>query len=158
MNLFLYICADNSNLTKSTYNSIYNLLTIKIMKIYAMIGSFVVLFALVFYSIGFAKEQKKKLVTSRVLLFYTLGVIFDISATTLMILGSSKGFTFHGFIGYSSLLGMCIDTFLLWRHNKKKGPDEIVSRGLNIYSRVAFIWWVVAFITGGLLVALRPHS
>jgi len=128
------------------------------MKIYSMIGSFVVIFALVFYTIGYAKEQKKKLVTSRVLLFYTLGVIFDISATTLMILGSSKGFTFHGFIGYSSLLGMCIDTFLLWRHNKKKGPDEMVSRGLNIYSRVAYIWWVVAFITGGLLVALRHHS
>ena len=127
------------------------------MKIYSMIGSFVVIFALVFYSIGFAKEQKKKLVTSRVLLFYTLGVIFDISATTLMILGSSKGFTFHGFIGYSSLLGMCIDTFLLWNHNRKKGPDEKASRGLNIYSRVAYIWWVVAFITGGLLVALRHH-
>ncbi|MDD4969426.1 MAG: hypothetical protein PHT07_08355 [Paludibacter sp.] len=126
------------------------------MKIYAMIGSFVVIIALTFYSIGFAKEQKKKLVTSRVLLFYTLGVLFDISATTLMILGSTKGLlTFHGFIGYSSLLGMCIDTFLLWNHNKKKGPEVNVSKGLNIYSRVAFIWWVAAFITGGLLVALR---
>jgi energy-converting hydrogenase Eha subunit G len=127
------------------------------MKIYSMIGSFVVIFALVFYSIGFAKEQKKKLVTSRVLLFYTLGVFFDISATTLMILGSSKGFSLHGFIGYSSLLGMCIDTFLLWRHNRVKGPEENVSRGLNLYSRIAYIWWVVAFITGGLLVALRHH-
>jgi hypothetical protein len=126
------------------------------MKIYSLIGSFVVIFALVFYSIGFAKEQKKKLVTSRVLLFYTLGVFFDISATTLMILGSSKGLlTFHGFIGYSSLLGMCIDTFLLWKHNIRKGTDENVSKGLNLYSRVAYIWWVAAFITGGLLVALR---
>ena len=127
------------------------------MKIYSMIGSFVVIFALVFYSIGFAKEQKKKLVTSRVLLFYTLGVFFDISATTLMILGSSKGFSLHGFIGYSSLLGMCIDTFLLWRHNREKGPEAGVSRGLNLYSRIAYIWWVVAFITGGLLVAFRHH-
>lgn len=128
------------------------------MNIFPMIGSFVVILALVFYSIGFAKEQKKKLVTSRVLLFYTLGVIFDISATTLMILGSSKGMlTIHGFIGYSSLLGMCIDTFLLWRHNRVKGPEENVSRGLNLYSRIAYIWWVVAFITGGLLVALRHH-
>ncbi|MDR3652132.1 MAG: hypothetical protein P4L34_04090 [Paludibacter sp.] len=126
------------------------------MKIYAMIGSLVVVFALVFYSIGFVKEQRKKLITSRVLLFFTLGVIFDISATTLMILGSTKGLlTFHGFIGYSSLLGMCIDTFLLWRHNLKKGPEVKVSQGLNIFSRVTYIWWVIAFITGGLLVALR---
>ena len=125
------------------------------MKIYSMIGSFVVIIALVLYSIGFAKEQRKKLITSRVLLFYTLGVIFDITATTLMILGSSKGFTFHGFIGYSSLLGMSIDTLLLWRHNREKGPLQIVSKKLHIYSRIAYIWWVVAFITGGLLVALR---
>ena len=128
------------------------------MKIYSMIGSFVVIVALIFYSIGFFKEQRSKLISSRVLLFYTLGVLFDISATTLMILGSSKGLlTFHGFIGYSSLLGMSIDTFLLWRHNSKKGPEVIVSKGLHIYSRIAYIWWVAAFITGGLLVALR-HS
>ena len=130
----------------------------KNMNIFPMIGSFVVILALVFYSIGFAKEQKKKLVTSRVLLFYTLGVIFDISATTLMILGSSKGMlTIHGFIGYSSLLGMSIDTFLLWKHNLRKGTDEHVSKGLNLYSRISYIWWVMAFITGGVLVALR-HS
>ena len=125
------------------------------MKIYSIIGSFVVIIALVLYSIGFAKEQRKKLISSRVLLFYTLGVFFDISATTLMIMGSSKGFTFHGFIGYSSLLGMSIDTFLLWRQNLKKGPFMKVSKGLHIYSRIAYIWWVAAFITGGLLVAFR---
>jgi len=156
MNLFLYICRFKTGLKLA--NPIFNRLNSKNMKIYSLIGSFVVIFALVFYSIGFAKEQKKKLVTSRVLLFYTLGVIFDISATTLMILGSSKGLlTFHGFIGYSSLLGMSIDTFLLWKHNIKKGTEESVSKGLNLFSRVAYIWWVAAFITGGLLVALR-HS
>jgi hypothetical protein len=126
------------------------------MKIYALIGSFVVIFALAFYSIGFVKEQRRKLITSRVLLFYTLGVLFDISATTLMILGSTKGLlTFHGFIGYSSLLGMSIDTILLWRQHQKNGPDTKVSKPLDIYSRIAYIWWVVAFITGGLLVAIR---
>lgn len=128
------------------------------MKIYSMIGSFVVIIALTFYSIGFIKEQRKKLVTSGVLLFYTLGVIFDISATTLMILGSTKGLlTFHGFIGYSSLLGMGVDTVLLWKYNRKNGVEEKVSKSLNLYSRIAYSWWVIAFITGGLLVALR-HS
>ena len=128
------------------------------MKIYAMIGSFVVLIALALYSIGFIKEQRSKLVTSRVLLFFTIGVFFDISATTLMILGSTKGLlTFHGFIGYSSLLGMAVDTFLLWKFNRKNGPDMKVSKSLHLYSRIAYSWWVIAFITGGLLVALR-HS
>ena len=126
------------------------------MKIYAMIGSFVVIFALTFYSIGFVKEQRRKLITSRILLFYVLGVLFDITATTLMILGSTKGLlTIHGFIGYSSLLGMSVDTILLWKHNQKNGPETKVSKSLDTYSRIAYIWWVVAFITGGVLVAIR---
>jgi len=121
-----------------------------------MIGSFVVIFALLFYSLGFVKVQRKQFVNSRVLLFFTLGVVLDISATTLMILGSSKGMlSLHGILGYSSLLGMCTDTFLLWKHNIKKGSGVKVNKNLNIYSRVAYIWWVLAFITGGLLVALR---
>ena len=120
-----------------------------------MIGSMIVTFALIFYSIGFAKEQKKKQANSRVLLFFTIGVTLDITATIFMIIGSSKGMlTLHGFIGYSSLLGMLTDTSLLWRHNLKQGPVSEVPNRLHIYSRIAYIWWVIAFITGGLLVAI----
>lgn len=120
-----------------------------------MIGSMVVTLALVFYSIGYAKEQRRQLVSSRVLLFYTIGITLDITATILMIIGSSRGMlTVHGFIGYSSLLGMLTDTFLLWRHNLKMGPGKSVSKRLNLYSRIAYIWWIIAYITGGLLVAI----
>lgn len=124
-----------------------------------MIGSMVVTIALIFYSIGFSKEQKLKLVSLRVLLFYTIGVLLDITATVLMIIGSSKGMvTLHGFIGYSSLLGMLTDTYLLWKYNLKEGPEKTVSRSLHLYSRIAYIWWVLAYITGGLLVAVsRMH-
>ena len=121
----------------------------------SIIGSMVVTLALVFYSIGFAKEQRKKLVTSHVLLFYTIGISLDITATTFMIIGSTRGIiTIHGFIGYSSLLGMLIDTCLLWRHNLNQGSDKDVSNKLNLYSRIAYIWWIIAYITGGLLVAI----
>jgi hypothetical protein len=125
------------------------------MKIVSMIGSLVVTIALVFYSIGFAKEQRKKLVSSRVLLFYSIGVTLDITATILMIIGSTKGMlTVHGFIGYSSLLGMLTDTFLLWKHNLKDGPEKVVGNRLHLYSRIAYAWWVIAYITGGLLIAI----
>lgn len=125
------------------------------MKIYAIIGSLVVIFALLFYSIGFAKVQRKRIVNSKVLLFFTLGVMLDISATTLMILGSTKGLlTVHGTLGYSALLGMGVDAFLLWKHNLKRGSEEKVNPNLNLYSRIAYIWWIVAFITGGFMVAL----
>lgn len=125
------------------------------MKTISVIGSLVVTIALVFYSIGFAKEQRKKRVPSNVLFFYTIGITLDITATILMIIGSSNGMlTFHGFIGYSSLLGMLTDTFLLWRHNLKRGPETDVSSRLQFYSRLAYIWWIIAYITGGLLVAI----
>ncbi len=124
-----------------------------------MIGSLVVTLALIFYSVGFSKENRKKLVTGHVLLFYTIGVFLDITATIMMIIGSSKGMiTVHGMIGYSSLLGMLIDTILLWRYNRSQGSDTIVSRGLQIYTRIAFTWWVIAYITGGLLVALSKMN
>lgn len=125
------------------------------MKTISIIASFVVTVALVFYSIGFTKENKRRLITGNVLLFYTVGVCLDITSTIMMIIGSSKGMlTVHGMIGYSSLLGMLIDTVLLWRHNSRKGPGREVNRGLHVYSRIAFIWWIIAYITGGLLVAI----
>ena len=125
------------------------------MKTVSIIGSLIVTIALIFYSVGFAKERRQKLVTSGVLLFYTIGVSLDITATILMIIGSSKGMlTLHGFIGYSSLLGMLTDTFLLWRHNINEGPAIKVNKNLHVYSRVAYTWWIIAYITGGLLVAL----
>ena len=75
------------------------------MKVVLIIGSTVVTCALIFYSLGFTREQKGKKVTSGVLFFYTIGVLLDITATILMIIGSSQGMlTGHGFIGYSSLL------------------------------------------------------
>lgn len=125
------------------------------MKISSMIGSMVVIIALVFYSIGYFNEKRHQLITSRILLFYSIGLALDITATTLMIIGSTRGMmTLHGVIGYSSLLGMLTDTFLLWRHNLREGPGEKVSRSLHLYSRIAYSWWIIAFITGGVLVMI----
>ena len=126
------------------------------MKISSMIGSMVVFAALGFYSIGYFKEKRHQLITSRILLFYSTGLALDITATTLMIIGSTRGMmTFHGVIGYSSLLGMLTDTFLLWRHNLREGPHEKTSRSLHLYSSIAYTWWIIAFITGGVLVMIN---
>jgi hypothetical protein len=130
------------------------------MKTASITGSMIVTLALVFYSIGFAKERKERLANARILLFYTIGVSLDITATIFMIIGSSKGLvTVHGFIGYSALLAMLVDTILLWRYNIKEGSAKEVSTGVHLYSRIAFIWWILAYITGGLLVAIsKMHS
>ena len=123
------------------------------MKTAAVIGSFIVMFALLFYSIGFLKVRKVNIVTTFILVFYTIGVSLDITATTFMIIGSTKGlFTIHGLFGYSALLGMLADTILLWRYNLKYGSSEQIRKPLHLYSQIAYAWWIIAFISGGLLV------
>ncbi len=126
------------------------------MNLLLRLGTSIVVLALVSYSVAIITEQRKKVISKTVLWFLTLGVCLDITATTFMILGSAKGgFTIHGFIGYSSLIAMFIDAVLIWRQKSKTGINSAVPKSLHLYSRYAYIWWVLAFITGGLLVALR---
>lgn len=126
------------------------------MKPILMIGSVIVTLALIFYLIGILSEQRIKRINKKVLIFLTLGLTFDITATTCMIIGSSNSpFTFHGFIGYTGLLAMIIETILAYRFNIKNGSTTEVSRGLHLYSRFALILWVLVYVTGSLLVVFK---
>ena len=121
-----------------------------------MIGAGIVIFALLSYSLSIITEQRKRLVTPFVLRFLTIGVVLDITATAFMIIGSKSGaFTLHGILGYSSLAAMLTDTILIWRFHLGSNPGAEVPAKLHIYSRFAYGWWIVAFITGLLLVVLR---
>ena len=121
-----------------------------------MIGTSVVNLALIFYSISIITEQRKHIISKRVITFLTLGVIFDITATAFMIAGSSKGaFTLHGVLGYSSLIGMLIDCILIWKLKLKNGIDAEVPNALHLFSRYVYIWWIFAYVTGALIVAMR---
>ena len=123
---------------------------------YSMIGAGIVIFALLSYSLSIITEQRKRLVTPFVLRFLTIGVVLDITATAFMIIGSKSGaFTLHGILGYSSLAAMLTDTILIWRFHLGSNPGTEVPTKLHIYSRFAYGWWIVAFITGLLLVVLR---
>ena len=118
----------------------------------SMIGATIVTLALISYSIGILSEQFKKKFIPRVMIFITLGVILDITATVFMILGSRNSpFTVHGFIGYSALLVMIIEVIRLWRSFRGAGVGIEVPKSLHMYSRYAYIWWVVAYITGSLI-------
>jgi len=118
----------------------------------SIVGATIVTLALISYSIGIISEQVKKKIIPRVLVFITLGVILDVTATIFMILGSKNSpFTIHGFVGYSALLVMLIELVRIWRTYNKSGMYAEVPKGLHLYSRVAYIWWVVAYITGSLI-------
>ena len=126
------------------------------MNIFLSYGTKIVILALIAYSIAIITEQKTHRVSNRVLFFLTAGIILDITATIFMIIGSGNTpFTLHGFIGYSSLAAMLIDTVLIWNHRLKSDQEKTVPNTLHLYSRYAYIWWIIAFITGGLLVLFK---
>lgn len=125
------------------------------MKTILLIGSIVVTLALFFYSIGIITEQRKRRISRFVLTFLSMGLISDISATICMIIGSSNSpFTFHGFIGYTGLLLMIIETILAYRFYRANGKDVEVTKGLHRYSAIAYGIWVLVYITGAALVAM----
>lgn len=125
------------------------------MKTISMIGAFIVTLALISYSIAIFNERRKKYITKKILTFLTIGVILDITATACMIIGSTKSpFTLHGSLGYSALTLMLIDTILIWRFYKNNTNLE-VPKGLHIYTSIAYSWWIIAYITGSLLVMMK---
>jgi uncharacterized repeat protein (TIGR03987 family) len=126
------------------------------MKPILIIGTTIVNLALISYSIGVLSEQKNKIVSLFSISFITTGVVFDIVATVCMIIGSTHtALSSHGLFGYSALLLMLIDCVLLWKYRISKGEAIIVSKALHLYSRFAYIWWVVAYLTGAVLIAIR---
>ena len=126
------------------------------MKTVLIIGTLIVNLALIFYSIGIITEQVRHTLSRKVLGFVSVGLIFDITATILMIIGSENpAFTAHGLLGYSSLTGMLIDAILLWRLARKNGINSKVPGGLHWYTRIAYAWWLAAYITGALIVFLK---
>jgi hypothetical protein len=126
------------------------------MNVLLISGSVIVTLALISYSIGILAEQIGKKVTRRVLVFITIGIILDITATLFMIVGSPNSpFTFHGFLGYSALVVMLMDVIMIWRYTITNSIGIALTRSLHLYSRYAYLWWVIAYITGALLVVLK---
>ena len=126
------------------------------MKVITLAGSLIVTLALISYSVAIITEQRKRQVTSKVMNFLRAGIALDITATACMIIGSSNSpFTLHGTLGYSSLTAMLIDTILVSRFYRTAPEGTQVPKALHLYSRFAYAWWVIAYITGGMLVAMR---
>jgi hypothetical protein len=115
-------------------------------------GAVFVTLALVSYSVAILTEQFRKTLLPRVMVFISLGVALDITATLLMILGSRNSpFTVHGFVGYSALFVMLIECFILWRLKFRLGIRAAVPLPVHRFSLIAYIWWIVAYITGSLI-------
>jgi hypothetical protein len=120
-----------------------------------IIGTIIVTGALLFYSIAIWSEQRKKILTPFIMTTLTIGIALDMTATGFMIAGSRNiPFTPHGFLGYSALLAMLVDTVFTWRFWRSETKRQTVGRGLHLYTRFAYAWWVTAYLAGGLIASI----
>ena len=115
-------------------------------------GVVIVNFALIFYSVAFINVQRRPFTTGFFLSFLMAGLFCDSLSTVFMIAGSRNiPFTAHGILGYTALAAMLIDTALHWRHRLKNGPTLKINGPLVIYNRLAFGWWVIAYVAGAIM-------
>ena len=122
----------------------------------SLAGAFVITFSLLAYGIGSISLQRFKVVSTGVLVYLTIGIVLDLIAATLMILGSRHTpFSFHGFLGLTAILVMFIDVVLLWRFFSKNGSDTVVPKSLLNYSKLAYGWWIIAYLTGSVFIIWR---
>jgi EamA domain-containing membrane protein RarD len=110
--------------------------------------------ALISYTIFVIFAHKKKNAHNKVVFFITAGVICDITATICMIIGSENSpFSLHGIMGYTALLAMFIDAVSIWKHRIKFDSQTSFPKWLNIYSKISYSWWIIAYITGSIIVS-----
>jgi hypothetical protein len=125
------------------------------MNLILSIGVSIVNIALIAYTLFFIRLIRKRQTDKMLLAFLITGVILDLSSTICMIIGSSNGpLTLHGIIGYVALLGMCIDTFIIARFVRKSGQGVTLTTNIFRVSVVFYIYWIIAYITGAILVML----
>lgn len=122
-------------------------------------GTIIVTIALISYTIAFFKIKKNRTISPSGMKYQFIGLAADITATVCMIIGSGNSmFTLHGLIGYSALSLMIIDTFGLWKHRKTNGYGTEISKKAFIFASIAFIWWAVAYLTGGMLASMSKSA
>ena len=123
-----------------------------------VVGVIFIHIALVLYSIFIYKERKYRRATNGVVGFITAAVLFDISATICMMLGTVENWlTLHGVLGYTAVVVMITDAFFIWKHRIKHGTEVPFSDTLNRNSKLGYILWLVAFGTGELLAVINHY-
>ena len=122
-------------------------------------GVILIHIALVLYTVFIIKEHKYKRATKGLLVFITLAVTFDVSATVCMMIGTEKEFfTTHGILGYTALSVMVADAIFIWKHKSRHGSETPFSKALSRGSKFGYGLWLVAFFTGEYIAIMKHYS
>lgn len=126
------------------------------MEVIILTGVVLIHIAFVLYTIFIIKETRHGRASNGVVGFITAAVLFDISATGCMMIGTEKQyFTTHGILGYTALFVMILDAIFIWKHRMRHGSEVPFSRTLNRNSKLAYVLWIAAFATGEYIAIMK---
>ncbi len=119
-------------------------------------GAIIISLSLLLYGIGFITIHQYKSVSLGVLTFLTLGILLNITAHVLMIIGSKGSLiTAHSMLGFSSFLVMLIYVVFTWQKFFIKKAGAVLHKKFLTLSKLAYGLWVIAYIAGSLLAILK---
>jgi hypothetical protein len=120
-------------------------------------GSLVVTLALLFYSVAIIWEQSTGKVSMIIVFFVSMGMLFDISAVTLVILGTDKPFTIQEILRYSALLMIAVSVYYIWKlfRTERKAVKIPVPKNTHLYIRISYIYWLLIYAVTGVISAYK---
>ncbi len=119
------------------------------MNVFAVIGSFIMTLAFLSYGVGSITLSRFRIVSSVVIIAYTIGLFFELSAMVLMIKSSFTGaISWHGTLGMIAFAILFVNTAMVWSVYIRRGLDAPVKTWLLHYTRTAYLIWVLAYLLG----------
>ncbi len=102
------------------------------------------------FGIGSVTLERFRIVGIVVLLFYVLGLLFEIVAIGFMSMSSGRETmgTWHSILGVIAFLIMLVNTVWVWIVYFKKGYDGQINTMLVNYTKAAYFIWVVSYLIG----------
>ncbi|WP_321373072.1 hypothetical protein [uncultured Draconibacterium sp.] len=122
----------------------------------AIIGAFIISLSFLAYGIGSISLVRFKSIGRIVVVSLTMGVLFDLTAITLMSIGAGgTPYTLHGLVGAVAFLVMLVDTIWVWVVIVRRGRDSKAQKEHILYTKIAYLFWVIAYFAGSIIVIWR---
>lgn len=114
-----------------------------------LVISFIMTLAFLAFGIGSVTLERFRIIGTLVLVFLSIGFLFNATALLVMILFfPSSLLSTNGLIMFSSFTIILVDTVWAWGRYLKNGIDSRVSLALVRYTKIAFFVWVINYLWG----------
>lgn len=114
-----------------------------------LVISLIMTLAFLAFGVGSVTLERFKIIGTLVLVSFSLGFLFNATAILLMIiLLPDSLLSTNGLIMFCSFSIMLVDTIWAWAVYLKRGIDSRVSRAMVLYTKIAFLVWVLNYLWG----------